>query len=297
MSPTETDVARAELATPLGEAGSARRRYAAAMSLNRAGLLSDAALEVFRICSPHDGEDPATLLTIRGLAKEVPLPMSPNRETALARLVEEADRYFAGLPGPGIAEVRAGLSQWRNGDLLPTEARANHVLDRWLSRALEQLEATHPALAQAIAQAAPHLCWLTFDGYPLDEIGPDFPAGHAATSIFGETNAPFFSADWDMGLFLMAPDVLYRDHRHAAPELYAPLTGPHGWRFGADDAVQTLPAHVPVWNEPFRPHMTKVGREPFLCLYAWTRDVNAGAEVVPATDWARLESLKLLEIA
>jgi hypothetical protein len=54
-----------------------------------------------------------------------------------------------------------------------------------------------------------------------------------------------------------------------------------------------LPAHRPVWNEPFAPHMTKVGATPFLCLYAWTRDVNDPAEILPATDWSDLQSLKL----
>jgi hypothetical protein len=96
-----------------------------------------------------------------------------------------------------------------------------------------------------------------------------------------------------MGLFVIAPQVLYRDHRHRASELYAPLTGPHGWRFGVQRPLRTLPAHRPVWNEPFAPHLTKVGPTPFLCLYAWTRDVNAGAEILPATDWSALETLRL----
>jgi hypothetical protein len=49
------------------------------------------------------------------------------------------------------------------------------------------------------------------------------------------------------------------------------------------------PAHVPVWNDPLRPHATKVGAVPFLCLFAWTRDVNSPAEVLPAPDWPDIE--------
>jgi hypothetical protein len=45
------------------------------------------------------------------------------------------------------------------------------------------------------------------------------------------------------------------------------------------------PAHVPVWNPPNQPHMTKVGSVPFLCLFGWTRDVSEPAQVIPADDW------------
>ena len=38
------------LATPLGQPGSGRVRYGAAMALHRRGKIGDAALEVYRIC-------------------------------------------------------------------------------------------------------------------------------------------------------------------------------------------------------------------------------------------------------
>lgn len=216
-----------------------------------------------------------------------------SRHAALARLTEEADRYLAGLIGPGIAEVRAGLARWRGGALLDNERADNAVIDRWMPLALSCLAATHAGLAAALDAALPCLRWLSFDGYPAESIGRDFPASHAYASLFGETGAPFFAEDWDMGLFLIAPHVVYRDHRHPAPELYAPLTGPHGWRFGAHEPLTILPAHVPVWNEPMRPHMTKAGSVPFLCLYAWTKNVNAGVEVVSASDWAHLDTIRV----
>ena len=53
------------------------------------------------------------------------------------------------------------------------------------------------------------------------------------------------------------------------------------------------PAHQPVWNEPFQPHLTKVGPMPFLSLYCWTRDNDKPARVLAATDWAELEALRL----
>ena len=52
---------------PLGLPGSGRQRYAAAMTLYQAGVISEAALEVYRICSPLDCQDPLALLRARAL--------------------------------------------------------------------------------------------------------------------------------------------------------------------------------------------------------------------------------------
>ena len=106
-------------------------------------------------------------------------------------------------------------------------------------------------------------------------------------------DGPIPALDFDLGLFLIAPHILYRDHHHAAPELYAPLTGPHGWRFGPDRRLTLKPAHHPVWNPPYRPHLTKVGPTPFLAIFAWTRDVKQTAKVIPASDWPQLETRRL----
>lgn len=289
----EDKSALAQLCVPPGQPGSGRVRYAAAMHFNRAGQLSDEALEVFRICSPYDGEDPAGLLRDRGLAAEIPSTGIPSSTAALRLLLDETDLYLAGLRGPGIAEARAGLAQWGGGAIrLPDDPPRNGVVERWLKPALDQLVLSHPALSHAIGLAAPYLHWITYDGYPPDDIGADFARGHAYSSLIGEGGA-LAAPDWDLGLFLIAPNVLYRDHRHRAPELYAPLTGPHGWRFGPDRPLVVRPAHQPVWNDPFAPHLTKVGPVPFLCLFCWTRDVNAVAEVIAASDWPALEALRL----
>lgn len=276
------------LHTPLGQPGSGRVRYGAAMALYARGLLSEAALEVYRICSPLDPEDPVAMLAERGLP---PPPSSAPGTTALTHLLDEADLYLAGLPGDGVAEVRRGLARAQvAGD--PPASAAHPVVEQHLGDALAPLERTHPALAFAIAAAAPHLPWTTYGGYPPALIGESFARSHAFASLVGEY-APLRAADFDFGLFLIAPNVLYRDHRHPAPELYAPLTGPHGWRFAPGAPLVIKKAHEPVWNDPNQPHLTKVGPNPFLCFFGWTADVNAPAEVIPADDWPALEALRL----
>ena len=278
-----------DLALPIGQRRSGRARYAAAMSLYQSGRLSAEALEVYRICSLLDTQDPAPMLA------EAHLPptqfTSLTAEIALRTLVHSADTYLATLPGPGVAEVRQGLNRWRSGPVTPHHGPVNPVLAVHLPSALAQLNQTHPDLAAAIAEAAPHLNWITYDLYG-PEIGPDFANNHAFASLIGEA-ATIPARDFDLGLFLIAPHILYRDHHHPAPELYAPLTGPQGWRFGPNRPLVLKPAHVPVWNDPNRPHLTKVGPTPFLALFGWTRDVQAAAQVLPAHDWPELEARRL----
>lgn len=294
MTPDARDrEARADLMIALGETGSGKRRYAAAMRLYRRGLLSADALEVYRICAGRDADDPVALLHARGLAHDIVASPGIAPAEAIHRLVAEIDHYLATLAGPGIDEVRAGLARWREGAATPARNPPNPVVAAHLPGALGALRATHPALAEAIAQASSALHWITYDLYPAEEIGAAFGKRHAYASLVGADHSAVPAVDFDLGLFVIAPDVLYRDHAHPAPELYAPLTGPHGWRFAPGATLTVKPAHAPVWNLPNQPHLTKVGPVPFLCIYGWTRDVDRPARVLPASDWAWLEALRI----
>ena len=288
-----TDDPRRFLLTPPGQPGSGRVRYGAAMELWRQGQISAEVLEVYRVAAAHDSRDPLAALRDAGLtAPELPMPQTP-----MQALYSAARTYLLALDHPGAAEVRAGLPEDPGPERrLPERVdvstkelvRGNRVVDRWLAPALKLLHADRPALAATIAAAKGSLDWVTYDGYPRDQIGDSFPDGHAFASIRGE-EAPFAARDFDLGLFLIAPGVLYRDHHHPAPELYAPLTGPHDWRFGPGQPLTRKPAHRPVWNPSNQPHLTRVGEVPFLCLFVWTQDVNELAHVIPADDWALLE--------
>ena len=274
---------------PLGLAGSGSVRHDAAMALHRADRLGEDAPEVYREAAAFDDRDPGLMLADRGLPPVQPAPA--EAASALQDLFDLACDHVNALDHPGQTEVREGLARVSGPPRLPAPT-ANPVVDHWLGPALGAVDRSCAPLARAIAAAAPHLGWVTYDGYPSDRIGADFATGHAYALILGK-DAPFAATDFDMGLFLIAPHTLYRDHHHAAPELYAPLTGPHGWRFGPGRPLLLKPAHAPVWNPAFQPHLTKVGAVPFLCLFVWTRDVTEVAKVLPATDWPDLEVLRL----
>jgi hypothetical protein len=211
----------------------------------------------------------------------------PSEPTAIARLIEEIDRYLADLEGPGIAEVRQGIFRFGQGPVRdgiePAAPACGH-----LDAALFCVNGAD-TLRHAIEEVRSQLRWITYDAYPPEAIGRRFPVAHAFASLIGGEG--FFPADdFELGLFLLAPKTLYRDHRHKAPELYVPLTGPHEWRFGVGESWREFAAHEPIWNPSMRVHATLVREVPFLALFAWTRDVGAASVVVPAADWAELEA-------
>jgi hypothetical protein len=205
----------------------------------------------------------------------------------ISALVEQADAYLRSLSGPGLPDVLTGIRRWKAGSPGNIDPRSNRVVAAHLKTALLNIPG-QPGLTSAIDDASPLLSWATYDLYDRAKIGEPFATGHAFAPIVGEAG-PVPAEDFELGLFLIAPHVFYRDHNHAAPELYAPLTGPHGWRFSRRDPLHSKPAHEPVWNEPFRSHAMKAGAVPFLCFYVWTADVNAPASVLPADDWGEIE--------
>ncbi len=56
--------------TPLGENWSGRTRYAAAMYFYKRGDLPAEVLEVYRLCSRLDHQDPLAIVRDRGVGKE-----------------------------------------------------------------------------------------------------------------------------------------------------------------------------------------------------------------------------------
>ena len=80
-----TDPARF-LDAPLGQPGSGRVRYGAAMALYAQGQISAEVLEVYRIASAHDGRDPAVML------REIGLPVPKTGATPQPVAMSEPDK-------------------------------------------------------------------------------------------------------------------------------------------------------------------------------------------------------------
>ncbi|NBE09552.1 dimethylsulfonioproprionate lyase family protein [Paragemmobacter ruber] len=284
-----TDTPDTLLHLPPGTPGAGRIRYGAAMALYQQGKLSAATLEAFRIASASDTRPVDEVLAAHGLPPHSLAPTSAT--TAGQRLMDEVRAYLAPLTCPGAAELRRLIAQ-SDATATPPAPQPQPVVATHLPAALAALAPTHPALAKAIGAAAPHLPWASHDPAPPDHTGPACAGGHAFCPLI-TPDTGLGRRDAEFGLVLMAPHILCRDHSHPAPELYLPLTGPHGWRFGPARPLITKPAHRSVWHDAHRPHLIKVGPTPFLAFVFRTRDSAAPARILPAPDWPALESLRL----
>jgi hypothetical protein len=215
-----------------------------------------------------------------------------QREQAIRTLIEAIDTHLAGFDGPGIAEVRAGIARWKRGPVR-TVAPRRIPQTAHIDAGLDWAEASgNGALVAAIRKAMPFLEWQAYDPYPRDLIGDRYAQNHCMASIIG-AGGHIEARDFDLGLFGFGADILYRDHHHAAPELYAPLTAPHGWRFRTGEPLDWREGFTPVWNEAWAQHAFRSGPVPFLCVFGWTRDVDVPARMIEAPDWAALESAPL----
>jgi Dimethlysulfonioproprionate lyase len=209
-----------------------------------------------------------------------------SKEDIIYNLVAEIEAYLLQLNDPKIMTVLEGLQKWATGPVRPVASRGLPACAH-LDPALRAMG--KPSLAKAITDARAFLHWVSYDAYPRADIGAAFVDNHAFASIIGE-GCPIEALDFDLGLFIIAPHLFYRDHHHAAPELYAPLTGPHGWRFKPGDPLVWKEADVPVWNNPWEPHATMTGDTPFLAIFCWTRDTSQPAKIIPSPDWPTLEN-------
>ena len=134
-------------------------------------------------------------------------------------------------------------------------------------------------VAAAIAAIEDDLHWRQNPNYSDAAMGmKGYMNGYAYAEIIGP-NGFFPGRDFLMGLLLLGPQRLYRDHYHEAPELYWLLTGPSKWKQGAG-GWSTLAPGSTRWHKPLVVHATETSQAPLLAIWAWTRDVAQAAKLV-----------------
>ena len=146
-------------------------------------------------------------------------------------------------------------------------------------------------LKSAVLAASDFVRWKVADGgyYAAGaDVGEGYRSGNMHSLLVGPQDALVHSTEHLLGLFLLAPWTLYRDHKHLAPEIYFPLTGPSGWRFDLKEWVD-YPAGSRILNAPNVVHATRVYDRPFLALFAWTSHISSRCSVVHTGDWAETE--------
>ena len=147
------------------------------------------------------------------------------------------------------------------------------------------------SIAQQLRLVRNQLTWRIDTGLFYAEqanVGHGYRRGNMHSELIGPDGCVFRDGSFRLGLFILAPTTLYRDHNHAAPELYINLTGPCGWRF-VPKGWQDFDAGSLIWNPSGLTHATRTYKQPMLSIYSWTKDVKSQCSVIPMDDWQAIE--------
>ena len=213
---------------------------------------------------------------------------------AFRELLQQRDSHSAGV-AEGVTEVLDGLN--RHLENSHTALAENPALPdervKLLDRSIASIsKPTLQSFAEQIRLARNRLSWRVDYGlfYPKEaDVGQAYRDGNMHSELIGPNGCVFRDDDFSLGLFMLAPKTFYRDHDHAAPELYYNLTGPCGWRFDKGH-WQDFAAGSLVWNPQGLAHAMRTYAQPFLSVYSWTSHVNSLCRVVPVDDWLEIEA-------
>ena len=119
-------------------------------------------------------------------------------------------------------------------------------------------------------------------------IGNRYLNGNMNSELIGPIHGNFKSGDSRLGLFLLEPNIFYKDHKHEAPELYLNLTNGTHWRFG-DIIWEEKNSGSIVYNKPNMVHAMKVNKNPFLSIWCWPYNSSKKCVLVSRKDWVKFE--------
>ena len=146
-------------------------------------------------------------------------------------------------------------------------------------------------IARCLKAAKDDLIWREDNAQfypPGAELGKGYTKCNLHTLLIGPDACGYHHPDFNLGIFMLGPRTLYRDHNHDAPELYLNLSEKSGWRFGTRD-WQDYPAGSLIWNAAGDPHATRVYDQPFISVFVWLENVNSPCNVIHFDDWAEIE--------
>ena len=194
-------------------------------------------------------------------------------------LLQAITRGFAALDDEGVGEVLLRLTaQSLTADTFTEPEPARKPACRHLPQTVAETAMLNADLAAAIASIEDHLHWRQTEGYSDAVLGDGFMENYAHCEIVGP-HGFFPGNDFLLGVFILGPGRLYKDHYHPAPELYWPLTGPSDWKRGAG-GFSTRRAGETIWHRPDIVHATATLATPLLAVWCWTRDTTTPARLL-----------------
>ena len=169
----------------------------------------------------------------------------------------------------------AATSDGAAADALLAPARL--PVNDWLASVLPRAAARTRAACDALARAAPLLCWRQNATYR----DPEFLARYGYCELAGPRGHRRDTRK-SVGVLLLAPRTLYPPHRHPAEEVYVVLAGSAQWRI-ADAPWRLATAGESIAHPSLTVHAMRTDESPLLAAYLWTDHLDTPATLVRRT--------------
>ncbi len=155
-------------------------------------------------------------------------------------------------------------------------------LPRFKHESMQYLEALLAQIRDpAMLTAAKSLDWgQLYEGGAIDSMLAEGMFAAQAAGTYGVFPAQHVAT----GMFLLAPDVFYPLHTHAAHEVYHCLAGEITIAHRLEEPAFTLCANQSSETPSGRLHSLRTGSTPVLLAYVWTGEITA-----PTWWWERSE--------
>jgi len=223
------------------------------------------------------------------------LNVMANKQRRIQKLVESIITYLRAHRGaaPGVdltlkKLATIDISEKNFVDASPQGTRHDEVLND----AIAGIAATElQEIANCLKAAKDDLVWREDNAQfypPGADLGEGYKRCNLHSLLIGPDACGHHHPDFSLGIFMLGPWTLYRDHNHDAPELYLNLSDKSGWRFGAS-GWQDFVAGSLIWNAAGEPHATRVYDKPFISVFVWLENVNSPCNVIHCDDWPKIE--------
>lgn len=193
-----------------------------------------------------------------------------NAAAFISALAEEFGSRIEAEPGlqPFAAELHSVADR---PDRSVAEPVNHSTFRRHLPQVLDTV-ACGPALMSAVLGLAPRLPWIQiFRGGGLPS---DLAEGMFAAQAAGPAGL-IHNHGMRTGLFLLAPNIHYPFHAHAADEVYVGLSGRLSLQYGLNGEPFDLAAGGTSITPPDCVHSLTTGDEPVLLAFVWMGAVES----------------------
>jgi hypothetical protein len=193
-----------------------------------------------------------------------------NASEAHGHLLASTRRLLGSLTAAPLAPFLAewpGRESWLTsaGLGVPRATLPSLPVLHWLPRIACAADACNAELIDALCRTAPLLEWR--QTYAEKEVGVEFLQNYAWCELLGP-KAPAPSPRIACGFLLLGPHTLYPPHRHAAEEIYLPLSGTAKWQQGDGNWRRRAPGAL-IHHLSEEPHSMRTADAPLLALYLW----------------------------